>query len=171
MAGSDGRYNGTAWQPVDISSTLTLVDVYMVSATDGYIIAWDTPGARIFHYDGNTWSLQYTAPGSLNRMDGSSPNNIWAVGLNLTVHWDGTQWTPVPIPVDRQLFDVMVPSDTEAWAVGQFEPVSMRGLILHYTAGAWAQVTSPAPQSIFAGFKVKAPLHDSWAAGYNDGFD
>ncbi|MFL5734934.1 MAG: WD40/YVTN/BNR-like repeat-containing protein, partial [Chloroflexia bacterium] len=143
------KYDGTAWQPVDISSTQTLVDVYMVSATNGYIIAWGTAGSDIYHYDGTNWTLQWTAPGSLNRMDGSSASNIWAVGLNLTVHWNGTQWSPVSIPVDRQLFGVIVPSDNEEWAVGQFEPVSMHGLILHNTTGSWAQFPSPAPQTIF----------------------
>jgi hypothetical protein len=162
------KYDGVSWQLVDISTTQTLVDVYMLSATNGYIIAWGvSAGADIYHYDGTSWSHQYTAPGSLNRMDGSSPNNIWAVGLNLTVHWDGSSWSPVSIPVDRQLFGVIVPSASEAWAVGQYEPVSMHGLILHNTSGTWVQVASPASQTIFDGTKTKAPPYDAWAAGYN----
>jgi len=159
------RYNGTAWQPINISTTDTLVDVLMLSAGNGYILGWSPTGSDIFHYDGTSWSLQQPITGTLNRMGASSASNIWAVGLNFTVHWNGSQWNIVPMPVDRMLFGVAVPSETEAWAVGQYEPVSQHGLILHSVGveGAWTQVASPAPQTIFDVF-ARTPT-DIWASG------
>src|SRR5205823_5631221 len=82
-------------------------------------------------------------------------------GLNYTLHWDGSTWTRVPIPVQRQLFSVAVLSAADAWAVGQYEPVTQRGLILHNTGSGWVQVPSTAPQSIFDTSFVNPS--DGWA--------
>src|SRR5437870_356629 len=103
VSGSDGwavgengavlHYNGSAWQQVDIGTTNILVDVFMVSASDGFILAWTDTGSEIYRYNGLSWTPNYTTTQSLSRIHGSSPTNVWAVGLNTSVHWDGSQWT------------------------------------------------------------------------------
>ena len=157
------HYNGASWQPVNISSTFTLIDVFMLNATEGYIAAWTDYGSAIYHYDGVSWTLAYNSSLSLSRIGESSPNNVWAVGLNTSLHYDGNQWNVVPIPVERQVFAVNVLGDNDVWAFGQYEPVSGHGLILHYTDGAWHQIQSPAPQTIFDGFFTSPS--DGWAVG------
>jgi hypothetical protein len=165
--GSNGtvlRYNGTSWQVVNLGLSDPVVDVFMLSATDGFMLVWAAGGTDIYRYNGTTWSLQHNTTHSLNRIHGTSASNVWIVGLNITVHWNGTQWSDVAIPVDRQLFAVQSLGTNDAWAFGQFEPVSMHGLILHNTGSGWTQVTSPAPQTIFDAFFV-APT-DGWAMGH-----
>src|SRR5438874_140626 len=83
-----------------------------------YIVAWSDNGSDIFHYNGASWLLDYTTGATLNSVHASSAHNVWVVGLNTSVHWDGSQWTVVPIPIDRTLFNVKVVSDNEAWAFG-----------------------------------------------------
>lgn len=173
VSGSDGwavgeegivlHYTGGVWQQVNLSTTNTLVDVFMLSATNGYILAWTDTGSAIYHYDGSTWNLEYSPDLSLSRIDASAPDNVWVVGLNVTLHWDGSSWNTVPIPVQRQLFAVQALSPNDVWAFGNLEPISGHGLILHYTNGAWTQAQSPAPQTLFDAFFL-AP-DDGWAVG------
>jgi len=165
--GSDGtllRYNGTGWQVVDLGITDPIVDVFMLNASDGFMLVWAASGTDIYRYNGTVWSLHHNTTHSLNRIHGTSSSNVWIVGLNITVHWDGTQWSDVTIPVDRQLFAVQAVGTSDVWAFGQYEPVSMHGLILHNTGSGWTQVTSPAPQTIFEAY-FTAPT-DGWAMGH-----
>ena len=78
----------TIWQQVDtrtISTTDTLVDVSMLDANNGYIVGWaGAMGAEIFKYDGTRWTIVYSDEHSLSRINASSPNNVWAAGLNHT---------------------------------------------------------------------------------------
>ena len=164
-AGTVLQYDGANWHKVSISTTDDLIDVFMLTPTNGYIVGRGQSGGQIFHYNGTSWPLEYSAPSELTRLNASSATNVWSVGLNISVHWDGAQWTVVPLPVQRQLFAVQVLADNDVWATGQYEPVSNSGLILHYTNGQWTQVFSPSPQSLFDCF-FTAP-NDGWTVGYD----
>jgi hypothetical protein len=68
----------------------------------------------------------------LNGVDGSAPNDVWAVGARyrtrtstpalLVEHWNGSAWSLVKAPVAdwnyNELNAVSVLSKTDAWAVG-----------------------------------------------------
>jgi hypothetical protein len=70
------------------------------------------------------------APGAQNSVFGTSGNDVFAVGCDSIVHYDGDAWTWSAIPVNYPacLHGVWAdPVSKEAFAVGD------AGLILHYT--------------------------------------
>jgi hypothetical protein len=93
--------------------------------------------------------------GQLRDVTAIAPGDVWAVGSwadststhPLTVHWDGTQWTDVPVGVgtasDRDALvavDALAPGDV--WAVGNVasgvDGAPGAALVLHNGGGAWS---------------------------------
>jgi len=80
------------------------------------------------HWNGTRWR---TGPGiakpeaGLNDINGSSANDVWAVGYGagsaaLVEHWNGTGWTKVAPPAQPNvLYSVAVPAEGDVWAVGE----------------------------------------------------
>jgi hypothetical protein len=113
----------------------------------------------------------------LNDIAALAPDNIWAVGSQITndsrypqplaMHWDGIFWTPVPVPTlspggRLEALTAIGPSDI--WAVGAIQDVgASQTLTMHWDGAAWSRVDSPnnAPS-------VYNALHDVAAAGAND---
>lgn len=54
----------------------------------------------ILRWNGAQWGVSYCESAkSVQRMHGTGPENIWAVGRNgLVLHFDGNRWRTVPIP-------------------------------------------------------------------------
>jgi hypothetical protein len=113
-------------------------DVWAVGEKD---VHQGTSSTFTLHWDGTTWteipSPNVATGNSLNGVDGSGPEDVWAVGSSslgaLTMHWDGTAWTVVPTPVDNGWFTaVKAFSATNVCAVGSLagtsgqEPLSAR---------------------------------------------
>ncbi len=84
-----------------------------------------------------------------------SAHDGWAVGSHFMAHFDGTRWALVDTPVTRHtdaadidLKSVKMISPDEGWAVGNSELrdqqssniISQKGIILHYSKGAWSIV-------------------------------
>src|SRR5207253_1279864 len=96
-----------------------------------------------------------------------SANDVWAVDyydngqyggdLPLTIHWDGSSWTQVPIAslgtYGYYLRDVAAVSSNDVWAVGSSRdynanPFVDRTLVLHWNGSNWSAVPSPNPGPI-----------------------
>jgi hypothetical protein len=94
-------------------------------------VAPETGAASIYHYDGSTWSMMVNdCPVALNSVSGTAANDVFAVGCDTIMHYDGVAWTRKEIPVNflACLYGVWAdPISKEAFAVGD------AGLILHYT--------------------------------------
>ena len=68
----------------------TLGSIWGTSDSDVYI--GDHIGG-IYHWDGKSWTVVYTAKGSITSFGGSSPKDVWAVGENgALAHFDGKIW-------------------------------------------------------------------------------
>lgn len=56
-------------------------------------------GGTITHWNGSAWSLSWQSGGAdsryLSSVWGSGPHDIWAVGLGVVLHGDGSSWTTV----------------------------------------------------------------------------
>jgi hypothetical protein len=91
---------------------------------------------------------------------GSAPHDVWAVGYNMIVHWDGAQWLVSPANVGP-LNGVWGSSRADVWAVGQ------AGAILHYDGTAW--LPSDAGTSATLNAVWGSGSDDVWAVGEQDG--
>jgi hypothetical protein len=108
--------------------------------------------------------------GQLFAVSADSPADAWAVGRlrnqqsQVALHWDGTSWSPVTIPVTGvELFGVSAISPTNAWAVGMSnvsEPVA-----LHWDGGSWTTV--PVPGTGAAEDVSADSATDVWVVGTN----
>jgi hypothetical protein len=122
---------------------------------------------------GPTWTVAPPVPvrgdatnSVLQDVTMTEPTDVWAVGTAwtdttshpLAVHWDGTEWTDVPVASGEdtgaesgevyRLDAVDAVSRDEVWAVGAAESGSLDvGVILRYDGSAWSTVPSPTTTS------------------------
>src|SRR5688572_20532005 len=125
-----------------------------------------------------------TGSNMLNGVTVISPNDVWAVGSHqgrrfpahrpLTMHWDGTRWSIVPVPDVGDyavLNDVSAVASNDVWAVG-YGNVGNNALILHWNGTAWSEVSSPpftGPDRLQSVVAISS--NDAWAVGdtYSNG--
>ena len=65
-------------------------------------------------------------PSGLNAVWSSGPNSAFAVGTNKIVHFDGSTWQPMNLPISVKFYGVWGSSDEDVFAVGE------GGVILHF---------------------------------------
>jgi hypothetical protein len=152
------HFDGTVWSVVPSPSPGTsaqLLAVTAISATDAWAVGTSVLPSQanlslLEHWDGVRWSV-VPAPDQGQILEGvaaSSPRDIWAVGLGLTIrdsladHFDGTTWTSVPAAtpsiVVNQLLGVAMASTSDAWSVGAFYDHGLHMMIQHWDGSAWS---------------------------------
>ena len=177
----DGRWQ-TAQLPVSARySHLMAIDA--ISDQDVWAVGDQSDGhtgqTLILHWDGARWAVVPSPNGwpsdqpghsysGLQSIDGTSPDDIWAVGDNtqvapggqattLILHWDGRTWSRIPSPnihttttTSSMLFSVSAATPTNAWAVGNWNTRPGYGgggdhtLAEHWNGSRW-QIT-PTPE-------------------------
>ena len=186
------HWNGTAWS---VSSSFTgalsayAVGVADISPTDAYAVGNNSsiPRGHLAHWNGTTWSsvtvpLPPNAPTNttLNAISADGPNDVWAVGTylnsatgqfdNFTIHFNGTAWAVVPMPVSGSFDAIKANSPTDVWAVGDqavsgsSNPVTA---IAHFNGTVWSAVPSPSPGIIanLTGVTTSNAANNVWAVG------
>lgn len=143
----------------------------------------------IGRWNGQYWqavshSAQQMADGALFSINGSAPNDLWAVGKSqiamLIEHWNGAVWNTVPTPTippgpaphseqQNALLSVAALSPSDAWAVGSL-PYN-RSIIEHWNGQRWqiAPDHGTTPGQLLV---VTVVEHQPWAGGSpfpNDG--
>jgi len=141
------HYDGTGWSvvatPVAGLADNVLTAVSATGPSDVWAVGYQTtPGGQyhslVEHWDGSTWSI-VTPPALgasidvLRSVEAHTANDAWAVGTyldpvsgqyqGLTLHWDGSIWSPVVFPIAAtgatQLRGVVrVPGTDRWWAEG-----------------------------------------------------
>jgi photosystem II stability/assembly factor-like uncharacterized protein/Tfp pilus assembly protein PilV len=126
------HYNGTAWSVFVDTGTTAWHGVFMLSATDGFVVGGDSAGnnAQMRRWDGTAWNA-VTLPGTpatyeVQNVYCISASYCWAVGgyssanEGIILHWDGAAWTielqNTP-PVTMRIKAVWGDTTTHAWAV------------------------------------------------------
>lgn len=183
------HWNGTAWSIVPspvLTSNDVLNSVAARSATDAWAVgAAGIDGTTLVeHWNGTSWTaVPAPSPGNLSNTLASvtilGANDAWAVGTAtslpeqapvarpLSVHWNGTAWTavPMPLPADVRggvMAGVSGVAGNDVWAVGTD---ALRGLIEHWNGTAWTIVPSPSTnETLLNGVTAVGP-HDVWAVG------
>jgi hypothetical protein len=112
------------------------------------------PVGTLLHFDGQAWSGTILGPvdqytpldgGSvaitsweLKGVGGSAGNDVWAVGSNRALHFDGTAWSSVPTGETSVVLNgVGSAGPSNAWAVGSTPDT---GVVLHCDGSAWSRV-------------------------------
>ena len=162
------HFDGHTWKKVNNPIQGDIARVQMLSATNGWAIV-EHPGS-IWHYDGRSWSQQ-PLPTSLSgavvpfALSMISPTEGWVVGNYfpgqpalaaqarfsngsstnaIILHYTNGQWVLENQFQGADLRSVSMASASEGWAVGSiFVNQNPLPLLLHYTAGKWAQAANP----------------------------
>jgi hypothetical protein len=97
----------------------------------------------------------------LNRLWGSSANDVWGVGNNsVTVHWDGTTWRRFPNPSKATLRAIWGTASNNIWAVGD------DSTIMRWNGTAWSMVTGGAiPTAVALNDVYAISANDVWVVG------
>src|SRR5437899_4230947 len=118
--------------------------VSALSANDVWAVGFYTGSDGIIHgltehWDGTRWSVVPAVDATpyatiFYGVDAISSNDVWAVGYQqepdlvfqpLAEHWDGAQWSVVPITplpsFNNFLYGVSGAGSEDVWAVGEYE--------------------------------------------------
>ena len=73
-----------------VAGSGALYSVWGTSATNAFAVGVN---GRIVRYDGKSWTAMASPTGArLSRIWGSGPNDVWAIGDTVAVHYDGSAW-------------------------------------------------------------------------------
>jgi hypothetical protein len=140
-AGYDGRlarWDGDDWTLETVGTELDVLALGGTSATDVWAV-----GAHglVAHLAGTEWTV--LSSGSVLHLEGvhgTSPSDVWAVGQGISLHFDGTSWSPAG-PTDAEL-------EGCGGSAGEVFAVGAEGAIHHLVAGAWVTEVSPATSKL-----------------------
>ncbi|MFL5731879.1 MAG: S-layer homology domain-containing protein, partial [Chloroflexia bacterium] len=168
-AGETGilHWDGAAWTQRS-SVQADLYGLVAVSPDDIWAVGDTGYGYRTvtMHWDGSAWTqVPSPSPGvmgnQLYAVTALSTNDVWAVGsynpsatveLALTLHWDGTAWTQVPLEGagDGQVLrGVVAFAPNDVWVAGYSNTfmIGDRTFFAHWDGSHWTVVQSPNPGS------------------------
>jgi hypothetical protein len=154
--GTVWRWDGDTWQAMPTAGGSVSV-LSMAAAGDGWALVKDTYSARIYQWDGSSWSLHsHTAPA--HDIQYLSTTDGWVTGNSGSIQrWDGIRWGSMP-PAHRRLTDVAMTGPAEAWGVGSY------GAIAYWDGVHWRDVDSPTQESLIS--LALAGPNGAWAVGH-----
>lgn len=109
------HWDGQKWELKRIYTYSNCSSVYYAPLKSIYAFATNnivtTSGGGIWLFNGYRWiaecSINPLLKGVINRLWGSSSNDLYAVGYNGSLaHWDGNRWTKIESGVDVNLIDI-----------------------------------------------------------------
>lgn len=134
------HFDGTSWHEQSTSDHYW--GVWARTDNDAFCAG---EGGRIRRFDGSHWSLMTTPVGDdLRGVWGWSQNEVFAVGGDSIIHFDGTAWSEMAIPYvnNLQLMGVWGTGDDNVYAVGGHGAEDTYGnqlaVILRYNGFDWS---------------------------------
>ena len=158
-AGSWAKHSdGSSWRTIDLSAVTSPLAMWGSASDDVWVVGY---GPTIAHWDGSSWSsVPVMLPGLqgwLSAIDGSSANDVWAVGratqpngddclsvlgvadAMIVDHWDGTSWTISTLPPDfAEPSSVFVAGPDDVWIGSGFSMTAP-----HWNGASWQAVQVP----------------------------
>jgi hypothetical protein len=116
-----------------------------------------------------SWSI--VPSGTVKELDGvwgTSASNVWAVGEETILHYDGATWSPAAgasgsALLGIWLFGIWGSSASDIWAVGA--AAAGTPAILHYDGASWSSVPSPSTTESQYTSVSGSSASDVWVAG------
>jgi hypothetical protein len=197
------NWNGTAWSQVTVpatpGNTALLLGVSASSTTDAWAVGRTQTDKSSFeglalHWNGTAWSVSPGFAAALSVMAGASargvadisPSDAYAIGdsaataVGSLVHWNGTAWSPVTLPLpasahsNTTLNAISAHGPGDVWIVGTFLDSAKRRnetFSEHFNGTAWKVVPMPPVKGTnlnaffqFNGIKANS-RSDVWAVG------
>jgi hypothetical protein len=178
------HWNGRAWSMVKTPEPgffPVLSAVTALARSDAWAVGDTTVGGiddpLIEHWNGTAWQvskLPSSIHGALSGVAAVSATSVWAVGGGpQALHWDGTRWSSVPVPIPAgttgSLSAVVALPHGQAVAVGAWRPTPSRSQVLveQWDGTAWHMATVPKITGFSGLYSVAAaPGQGPWASGF-----
>ncbi len=164
-AGTILHFDGVSWS---VATTLPVPGLFSVWGTGpndvwaaGVTVIDQALAGALYHWDGASWSEVTDEEIALAPMLSgwsSGPNDVWIATFAGVVHWDGNDWTRLPVGADAPLYGITGTSASNVFAVGGF------GTIARSTGGAFA-TQSLSESDLLSVWGSSAD--DVWAVGGN----
>jgi hypothetical protein len=165
------RWDGAAWHSVPVPDPVGIGYSVVFSASDVWTVGQgdctSTAGgllnckSQLWHWNGGTWH-SYRVGTFVTGLAGTSPGNVWAVGMNgmttqqgevqgnvAAYRWNGARWTWVSMPHPRINGDpgIGISSATDVW-FGSLITLPHSGgqdvsFAMHWTGHRWQEFTAP----------------------------
>jgi hypothetical protein len=156
-------------------------DVWAVGLGGGYGDGGATAVPLAVHWDGSSWTA-FEVPRVANRhhdlvaIAAIATDDVWAVGeyrniagayRGITYHWNGTNWSHVPSPIENipgsGLIDITATASDEVWAIGTGDSAVV---LMRWNGSQWS-LMQPPPNT--GGSILATGPDDLWASGW-DGY-
>ena len=137
------HFDGTAWSTVEEAThPYTLWGVWGASRDDVWTVGGVADGSGpslIRHYDGSVWE-DVPAVGMdgelLFKVWGTASDNVFVVGTDDILHFDGAAWARTPSPTTSRLLTLRGRGPDDIYAVGG----SSSAVVVHYDGSTWSEI-------------------------------
>jgi hypothetical protein len=178
------HWDGSTWKVSPSfgvpQSDEALTGISAAGPDEAWAVGWHDPyGTERIHglvlrWEDQQWKVDQDADHSPipRAVDARTADDVWAVGVGLFEHFDGSTWTHAPPPrADVTPNAVTVLAEDDAWVVGSRliqKPGYHSGkpYIAHWDGSAWSSVSIPLSRAIgsLSGVAAASPT-DIWAVG------
>jgi hypothetical protein len=140
-------FDGNSWSQMNSNTNEELYDVFGFAEDDVFVAARH---GKIFHYDGASWEEMPSTATYLGALWGSSPDDVWAGGVQL-MRYDGATWT------DRTPKGWSTPIDMDGITATDIYSVGAGGNVQHFDGCDWTTVYE-APDRLLGVSAIPGPL-------------
>ena len=135
------RHRDGRWLPELVPAiTAHINDVWASSDLDAWAVGWAGDRGIALRSNGSSWA-EFQLPNGVTALKGvwgSGPEDVWMVGDNVVLHFNGQTMEPAGPSVIGGLRSVWGVGPDRLWAVGD-------GQVLSYAEGTWTDITSDVP--------------------------
>jgi hypothetical protein len=185
LTAAPARAADTDWVRVPVPSGVRplahLYDVTAATSTRAWSVGSeyagysnsDVPGVPlVLAMRGDRWSKKslpgITWRGELRQVAAVSVDDVWATGSDQNktghvLHFDGTSWSEVPLPVTGTIQTLAAAPGHAPWIFGRTSAGPL--FLLHWTGSAFVQVALPTGPATVSALGM-APDGTVWLAGY-----